>query len=148
MKNKNYICPHQPQEQCRYDHDFWYICVNLIMIFVHLCKMIISLGAFFIFSKSLLFYVVKRAKTVQNDKIFCLSYSISQEQYLIWLSFMMHVENDNISMCLFQFFKILIFWALRGAKGKNTVQNEKTFCLVFHILATIHIMTVICGTHV
>ena len=28
----------------------------------------------------------------------------------------------------FQFFKILIFWVVRGVKGQKMFQNDKTFC--------------------
>ena len=48
---------------------------------VHLCKIIISPGLFFIFSKFWFFWFlggVKGQKIVQNGKKFCLSQSISQ----------------------------------------------------------------------
>ena len=38
------------------------------------------------------------------------------------------VWNNDISMCFFQFFKILIFWVVMGVKGQKTVQNDKKFC--------------------
>ena len=103
---------------------------------------------FFIFLKIFIFWVVsgvKRQKTVKNDKKFCFSRSVSQDSYIIWLSFMVHMckvvispglffifsnfwffiwlsfmvhmcKNGNISKCLFHFFKILIFWVVRGVK--------------------------------
>ena len=37
--------------------------------------------------------------------------------------------NDDISRHFFHFFKILIFWAVRGVKGQKTAQNDKKFCL-------------------
>ena len=57
---------------------------------------------------------------VQNDKKFCLSCSISQETYLIWLSFMVH-------MCKFS--KIFIFQVVREVNRQKTVQNDKKFSL-------------------
>ena len=36
------------------------------------------------------------------------------------------VQNDDISRLFFLFFfEILIFWAVRGVKGKSIAQNEK-----------------------
>ena len=44
--------------------------------------------------------------------------------YLI-INFGTNMQNDNISMLFFHFFKILIFWAVRGVKGQKMAQNEK-----------------------
>ena len=127
---------------------------------VHLCNP----GFFFSFSKFWFFrWGVKGQKTVQNDKKLCLSLFISQEPYIIWLSFMVHMckmiishtlhhtrylrnhtscschfwykcENDNISRSCFHFFKILIFWFVRWVKGQKTVQNDKNFvCHTLHL---------------
>ena len=55
-----------------------------------MCKRIMSLGAFYIFFQILIFGVnseVKGQKMAQNDKMLCLSYSISQEAYIIIVSF-------------------------------------------------------------
>ena len=41
--------------------------------------------------------VVKGHKMTQNDKNFCLSHSISQEPYIIWLWFLVHVCKMLIS---------------------------------------------------
>ena len=85
---------------------------------------------FFIFFKILIFWVVreiKGQKMVQNDKKFCLL--ISQEPYIIWLSFMVHFCKMIISPgVFFHFFKILIFQVVRGVKGLKLVQNDKKFC--------------------
>ena len=35
--------------------------------------------------------------------------------------------HDNVPRLLFHFFKILIFWVVRGVKTQKTVQNEKNF---------------------
>ena len=88
---------------------------------------------FYHFFKFLIFRVVrgvKWQKTVQNDKKFCLSCSICQEQYIIWFSFMGHMWKMIISAdVLFHFLKILILGIVRGVKGQKTFQRDKNFCL-------------------
>ena len=82
---------------------------------VYLCKMIVSSGIFFIFSKCWFFVLlwggrgvgegVKGQKMVQNDKKLCLSHFISQESYIIWLSFLVHMCKMIISAgVIFHFF--------------------------------------------
>ena len=65
---------------------------------------------------------------VKNDKKFCLSHSISQEPYIIWLSFIMQMCKMIISAgvfffcCCCCFFSILEFWFFglsEGSKGKK-----------------------------
>ena len=59
-----------------------------------------------------------------------LSCCISQEPYIIWLSFMVHLWKMIISPgVFFFFFKILIFWVVRGVKRQKMAQNEKKLCL-------------------
>ena len=97
---------------------------------VHMCKMIISSGILFIFSKFWFFWVVrgvKSQKTVQNDSKFCLSHFICQEPYIMIVIHGAHVQNDNISRRFFHFFKIFIFGVVRGLKEQKMVQNGK-FC--------------------
>ena len=65
---------------------------------------------------------------VQNDKTFCLLHSISQELYIIWLSFMVQMCKI-ISPGVFFKFKISIFWVVRGLKGQKMTQSDKKFCL-------------------
>ena len=59
---------------------------------------------------------------------------ISQEPYIIWLSFMVHLCKMMISLAgfFFHFFKILILWVIKGGgvKGQKMVQNEKKICLL------------------
>ena len=98
---------------------------------VHLCKMIISPYFFFHVFKILIFRAfreVKGQKKVQNNIKFCSSCSISQESYIIWLSFMLHMCK-MISPVVFFNFKILIFQVIRGLKGQKMVQNDKNLCL-------------------
>ena len=96
---------------------------------LHMCKMIMSPGGCFIFSKFWFFWFLggggKRAKN-------CLKWpKISQESYIIWLSFMVHLCKMIISPGFF--FKILIFWVVRGVKRQKTVQNDKKFVLLHSI---------------
>ena len=103
--------------------------IILLSFTAHLCKMIISPGVFFHFSKILIFWVVggiKVQKIVQNDS--CLLHSVAQQPYIIRLSFMVHMCKMIISPGLLHFLKILIFWVVRGVKGQKLVQNDKKFC--------------------
>ena len=72
---------------------------------------------FFHLFKVLIFWVVrwiKGQKMVQNEKKFCLSRSISQEPYIIWFSFMMHMCKMIISMSIFFIFSNSWFSDLLG----------------------------------
>ena len=68
-------------------------------------------------------------KMVQNDKKLSPSCCISQEAYLIWLSFMVHMCK-MICPGVFFNFKILIFQVVKGLKGQKMVENIKNFCLL------------------
>ena len=74
---------------------------------IHLCKMIISPGVFFIFPKFRFSGLLgdTRAKNSAKWQKCLFIHSISQEPYMIWLSFMVHICK---MICFFQFFKILI----------------------------------------
>ena len=98
--------------------------------------MIISPEVFFFFSKFwfLGYRGVKGQKTVQNVKKFCLLHSISQEPYVIWLSYMVHIRKMIISSGVFIVFSK--FWfsgSIRGVKGQKMVQNDKKLCLLCSI---------------
>ena len=89
----------------------------------------ISPGVFFQFLKILIFFVVRGVKVqnmVQNDKKFHLSHFISQEPYIIQLSFMVHLCEMMSPGVFFQFFKILIFQVNR-VKEQKAVQIDKNF---------------------
>ena len=68
----------------------------------HFCKMIISWGIFFISSK-----LIGRWKDKNGPKWrkFCPSCSISQEPYIIWLSFVVHICKMIISPGVFSSFQ-------------------------------------------
>ena len=146
MKNKNYI-HHMSylRNSVAYNHGFW-------GTFVKLCY----LQVFFSFFQKLIFQVVrgvKGQKKVQNDKEFCLSRSISQEPYSIWLSFMVHLCNMIISLDVFFFFffnflKIFVFWGVCWVRGQKMVQNDKKFVYCAPYLRNQTHMIVIYGAHV
>ena len=84
------------------------------LLMVHLCKMIIFPCFLFHFFQNVVFLVFSRVgqKTVENDIKFCQSHSISQEPYIIWMPFMVHIFKTIISTdrsFYFHFFKMLIF---------------------------------------
>ena len=87
---------------------------------------------FHFFFKLLIFRVVRKVKVqkmVQNGKKVCLMRLVSQDPYMVWLSFMLHLCKMIISPGSFSiFFKILIFWVARGVKGQKAVRNDKKFC--------------------
>ena len=97
---------------------------------VHMCKMIISPGLFFSFSKFWFFRLLggKKAKMVQNDKKFCLLHFISQEPYIMWLSFMVCIYKMIISSSvLFIFPKFWFSGSIGGEKGKKWFRMTKNF---------------------
>ena len=111
-----------------YDHDFWF----------HLCKMMLSPGVFFIFSKSwfsgLLGGGGKGQKNDPKWEKFCLSRSISQEPYIIWFSFMVLMFKMIISPRVLFSFSKLDFPGCYRVKGQKMAQNDKKFYLS-HLLS-------------
>ena len=119
---------------------------------VHICKMMICPGIFFIFSK---FWFsgstgggLKGQKTFQNNKKLCLLCSISQEPYVIWLSFIVQMCKMIISPSLFFNFKVLLFQVFWGLKGHKMAQNDKNLSVALYISGTIYHMIFIYCTHV
>ena len=97
-----------------------------------MCKMIISVGLFFRFFKIVFlgFWRGKRAKNCRKWQKFCLSFSISQELFILWLPFMVCMCKMIISPgFFFHFFKILILRVVEGTKVQKITQNDKKFCL-------------------
>ena len=77
---------------------------------------------YFIFSKFLFdgLLVGKMEKMAQNDKKSCLSHSVSQKLYIIWLWFLVHMCKMFISPAIyFIFSKFLFFRFLWGKRAKN-----------------------------
>ena len=63
----------------------------------------------------------------QDEKKICLLQLISEEPYIVWLSFMVN-KCKMISFFLkkngFYFSKILIFWVVRRVKGQKMTEND------------------------
>ena len=97
MKNNNYI-HHVPylRNSIAYDHDFWYNCVKWWYL-----QVFFSTFWYFYF---LGFRGVKGQKMTKDDKKICLLHLISQEPYIIWLSFMVHLCKSYLQE-LFSFFQ-------------------------------------------
>ena len=95
----------------------------------------ISRGLFQFF-KILIFQVfrgggIKGQEMVQNDKKFCLSHSISQEPYFIWLWFLVH-SCKMISPGNFSIFQNIDFWGFSGKRAKNEVKLPISVCFVLY----------------
>ena len=104
-----------------------------------MCEVIISSGDF----KILIFWVVswiKVQKMVQNDKEICLSCSISQEPYIIWFLFMVHICKMIISLGIFLIFPNFDFsgWFFGGKRTKNSPKWQKILSVALSIPGTIH----------
>ena len=90
-------------------------------VLVHLCKMMISPGVFFIFFKFLVFHAVrgvKGQKMAQDNKKTCLAYLRNHIAYdcNLWYTCVKWWYRS-----FFHFFKILIWgeWGGGGVKGKK-----------------------------
>ena len=96
------------------------------------CKMIISLAIFNIFLKFWFFGFIERKNGKKWSKVtkkICLSRSVSQEPYIIWLSFIRRMCRMIISPKVLSSFSIFVFFGLSGVPSEQkTVQNDKKFC--------------------
>ena len=89
---------------------------------------------FFHFFSILIFWVVrgvKGEKIVQDEKKLCLLHSISQETYIIWFSFMVHMCKMIMSVGIFLIFSKFLFSGLSVVSGQKITQNDKKLlCLI------------------
>ena len=105
--------------------DFSIFAMSRRATFFNMSQMIISPGVFFFlfcFFNILIFWVVMGVtgqKTVQNDEKFCPSCSVSQEPYIIWLSFMVHIYKMISSDTFFIFSKFLFSGSIGGKRAKK-----------------------------
>ena len=86
------------------NHNFWYTCVKWWYLQV-------SFALFWNFD----FFVFRRVKVqkmAQNDKKICPLHFISQEPYVIWSSFMVHMCNRIIAPGVLYIFINLLFCTL------------------------------------
>ena len=121
QNDKNSVChASHLRKHTSYDCLLWYTCVKWLYI---------SRIFFFYFLKMLIFWVaigVKGQKMSQNEKKFCLLYSISQEPYIIWLLFVVHMFKMIISLVVFfSFSKFWFFRLLGGSKSKKLPNMTK-----------------------
>ena len=114
---------------------------------VHMSKMMSS-AIFFYYFKILIFQVVREVKgqkMAQMDKKFSLSHSVSQEPYLIWLWFLVHMYKMMISPAIFFIFSKFWFFCFLGGgiKGKKMTHSNQFQSVKFYISRTIdHIIKI------
>ena len=88
----------------------------------------------------------KRAKSSPKWQKFCLTCSIFQEPFLIWLSFMVHLLKWWYLLGYVSFFQNFAFLGCKGGKRvKNGPKQKKIMCVALDISKTIHHMIVICS---
>ena len=101
-----------------------------LLFMVYLCKMIISPGILFIFSK-FWFFGLLGGKRVKNgpkwQKNLSVVLDISGTIHHMSVIYGTHVQNDNISRYCFHFFKILTFWVHRGLKEQKMSRMTKDY---------------------
>ena len=141
MKSNNYIC-HVPylRNSIAYDHDFWYTCVKWWYLWVF----------FFHFFK-IWFFELLGGKRAKNDTKWqkCLSHSISQEAYIIWSGFLVHMCKIMTSpVGFFIFSKFWFLGLLRGKRGENGSKWKKSMFVSLRISGTVHHMILIFVTYV
>ena len=124
-----------------------------IIWLLHMCKMIISQGFFFIFSKFWFFLVFRGDKRGKNDpkcqKLLPVAFHISGNIHHVTVIYGTHLWNDNTFQCFFHFFFNFDFlgsWQVKRAK--NGPEWQKTMSAVLHISGTIHHMIVVYGANV
>ena len=94
-----------------------------LSLMVYLCNMMISPSLFFFHFFQISFFGLleggQRGKMTQNDKRLCSLCLISQELYIIWSSFMVHIS------CFFSHFsQILIFRVNSGVNGQKKKKKK------------------------
>ena len=123
---KNYVCwTLYFRNHMSYDLHLWYTVMFKRVIFPRIF--------FFIFFQNFDFWVVKAQKMALNDRQFCQSHSVSQEPYIVWLWFLVHMCKWWYLQQIFSFFKILIFWVFRGDKRSKKwpkITNLSMFCSI------------------
>ena len=118
MKNNYILYMPYLRNSIAYDHDFWYTCVKWWYL-----QVLFFIYFFYIF----IFWTVKGQKMAQDDKK--ILQLMSQEPYIIWLSFMVHLCKLMISLgFFFFFFKILVLWVVWKVKGQKIAENNKKLC--------------------
>ena len=85
-------------------------------------------------------FQIKQQIMVQNDKKLCPLHSISQERYIIGLSFMAHMCKMIISAGFFSFFflKFSFFGLSVGKRAKNVPKSQKILSVVLYFSGTMY----------
>ena len=112
-------------------------CIIWLSFMLHLCKMIIFPGNFFIFSK-FWFFGLLAGKSAKNSPK---GQNILSVALPIWGTIhhmtVIYICKMIISSDVFFILKILIFLVCRGIKRQKTVQNDKKLSVTLHISGTI-----------
>ena len=117
---------------------------------VHTCKKMISLVVV-VFLPILIFGVnseVKGQKMAQNNKIFCLSHSISQDLCLVLLWFLVHMCKMRSPASFLSFSK---FWFFRGVfcgGWQKIIHNYQFQSFTLNISRTVDHIIKVFGTQV
>ena len=117
---------------------------------VHTCKKMIS-PVVVVFLPILIFGVnseVKGQKMAQNNKIFCLSHSISQDLCLVWLWFLVHMCKMRSPASFLSFSK---FWFFRGGfcgGWQKIIHNYQFQSFTLNISRTVDHIIKVFGTQV
>ena len=73
-------------------------------------------------------------KMAQNEKIFCLSHSVPQEQYIIWLWFLVHMCKMMKTPANFSIFQNFDFFGFLGGKRtKNELKSPISVCFTLYL---------------
>ena len=130
----------------------------MIMIFgalvynydISMCFFFCFFFCFFQFFKILIFQVVSGINSLKWQKNSVCQCFISQEPYIIWLSFIVHKCRMIISLgAIFIFSKFWIFRFLGGSKrAKNSPKWQKFLSVILHVSGTIHYVIIIYSTRV
>ena len=115
--------------------------LTLLHILLHFCHSFSSS-----IKKADTLFQIKQQIMVQNDKKLCPLHSLSQEQYIIGLSFMAHMCKMIISAGFFSSFFFFFFFFLKfsffglsvGKRAKNVPKSQKILSVVLYISGTMH----------
>ena len=133
---------------------------------VHLCKMMIYPGVFFIFWKFWFFGLLvgwknfpefyflgslvggkgKKSLKLTSNSVCC---APNLKNYTLYDHHLWYTSvNDNISRLFFHFLKILVFQVVRRVKRQKMAQKWQKLSFVTYVSGTIHHMILIYVTHV
>ena len=120
--------------------------IYVIWFLVHMCKMMTSPDAFFIFSKSCFLRLLGRYKGKKWPKLTknLVSHSVSKERYLTRLWFLYTCVKWYVQH-FFHFFKILICFIFSGSKIAKITHNYQFQSVTLYVSRTVDHIIMICG---